>query len=58
VEGEHPHEARIDYSEAYYNDVYGFKSGKNELMPFPFGELQVNPFNADAGVGIKQNPGW
>ena len=57
-EGKHPHEAMIDYSEAYYNDTYGFKSGKNELMPFPFGEIQLNPRDEAKGVGIKQNPGW
>ncbi|MBR5659986.1 MAG: RagB/SusD family nutrient uptake outer membrane protein [Bacteroidales bacterium] len=57
-EGKHPHEAKIDYSDAYYNDEYGFKAGKNELMPFPLGELQLNPYDEAEGVGIKQNPGW
>ena len=34
-----------------YNTVYGFKTNKNELMPFPFEALQVNK-------SLKQNPGW
>lgn len=34
-----------------YNTVYGFKAGKNEVMPFPFSEVQKNE-------NIKQNPGW
>ena len=58
VDGEHPHEAQIDLSGAYYNTTYGFKAGKNEVMPFPFGELQLNPYNEETGEGLKQNPGW
>ena len=58
VEGSHPHEAKIDLSNAYYNKEYGFKANKNEVMPYPFGELQLNPYNEDEGVGLKQNPGW
>lgn len=53
-----PHSAQLDLSEAHYNTVYGFKTGKNELMPFPFGELQLNPWNEADGTGLKQNPGW
>lgn len=53
-----PHSAVIDLSNAYYNTSYGFKAGKNELMPFPFGELQLNPWDEETGTGIKQNPGW
>ena len=53
-----PHKAVIDLSEAYYNDVYGFKAGKNELMTYPLGEIQLNAFNEETGEGIKQNPGW
>ena len=30
---------------------YGYKTGKHELLPIPFQELQVNE-------NIKQNPGW
>ena len=58
VEGSHPHEAKIDLSNAYYNKEYGFKANKNEVMPYPFGELQLNPYNEAEGVGLKQNPGW
>ena len=53
-----PHSAVLDYSNAYYNDVYGFKAGKNEMMPFPFGEMQLNPYDEETGTGLKQNPGW
>ena len=53
-----PHSAQLDLSDAYYNQTYGFKTNKNELMPFPFGELQLNAWNEETGTGIKQNPGW
>lgn len=36
----------------------GFKTGKNELYPFPFDVLELNPWNAEKGEGLKQNPGW
>ena len=29
----------------------GFKAGKNELFPFPFNEMQLNP-------NLVQNPGY
>jgi hypothetical protein len=35
----------------YTNDTYGFKTGKNELLPFPEHEMGVNQ-------NLKQNPGW
>jgi SusD family. len=35
----------------YTNETYGFKAGKNELLPFPEHEMGVNQ-------NIKQNPGW
>lgn len=44
-----PHELYVTWDS--YNDVYGFKAGKNELMPFPRVEMNVNP-------NIVQNPGW
>ena len=53
-----PHEAVIDYSSAYYNTDYGFKAGKNEVMPYPLGEIQLNPWNEETQEGIKQNPNW
>ena len=50
--GTKPHKAVLNLADAYYNgNECGFKAGKNELMPYPFGELNVNP-------EIKQNPGW
>ena len=55
-EGVHPHEAKVVPQS--YNATYGFTAGKNELMPFPFGELQLNAFNEETGEGLKQNPGW
>lgn len=36
----------------------GFKTGKNELYPFPFDILELNPWNPEKGEGLKQNPGW
>ena len=36
----------------------GFKPGKNELYPLPFDVLELNPWDAENGVGLKQNPGW
>ena len=30
---------------------YGYKTGKHELLPIPFKEVQLNE-------NIKQNPGW
>lgn len=35
----------------YSNQTFGFKKGKNELLPFPEHEMNVNK-------NIKQNPGW
>lgn len=48
-EGNATHELYVKYSS--YNDVYGFKQGKNELMPYPYTERSINP-------NIVQNPGW
>ena len=48
------HEGYIDESDAdWCAKIYnvGFKSGKNELFPFPFVELQLNP-------NLTQNPGY
>lgn len=47
-----PHHAVLNEADAYYNGSNcGFKAGKNELMPYPFGELSINE-------NIEQNPGW
>jgi hypothetical protein len=35
----------------YTNSMYGFKTGKHELLPIPAKERAVNP-------NIDQNPGW
>ncbi len=35
----------------YTNETYGFKTGKNELLPFPEHEMGVNQ-------NLVQNPGW
>ena len=48
------HKGYIDESDAdWCAKLYsvGFKSGKNELMPFPFNEMQLNP-------NLVQNPGY
>lgn len=37
---------------------YGFKAGKNEVMPYPLGEMQLNSWDEETQTGIKQNPGW
>ena len=34
------------------NNNAGFKKGKNELLPIPMGEIEVN------GENVNQNPGW
>jgi hypothetical protein len=35
----------------YTNTVYGFKTGKHELLPIPGKEIALNP-------NIDQNPKW
>lgn len=35
----------------FTNTAYGWKAGRNEYLPIPANEIQVNP-------NIKQNPGW
>ena len=36
----------------------GFVKGKHELYPFPFDVVELNPWDEEKGVGLKQNPGW
>lgn len=43
------HHLRIVWNS--YNEVYGFKEKKHELMPYPYTALQLNS-------SLKQNPGW
>ena len=52
--GESKHRGYIDESDAdWCAKLYsvGFKAGKNELFPFPFNEMQLNP-------NLVQNPGY
>ncbi len=52
--GEAEHRGYIDESDAdWCSKLYnvGFKTGKSELFPFPFCEMQLNP-------NIVQNPGY
>jgi len=51
--GEAKHRGYIEEANAGWAKQYGtkFKAGKNELFPFPFCEIQVNP-------NIVQNPGY
>ena len=53
-----PHSAVPFISDRRESGDYGFKAGKNEWMPYPLGELQLNAYNEETGEGIKQNPGW
>jgi hypothetical protein len=53
-DGESEHRGYIDASDAdWCSKLYsvGFKSGKSELFPFPFNEMQLNP-------NLVQNPGY
>lgn len=43
------HDPYIEW--ASYNEEYGFKQHKHELMPYPIEATSVNP-------NLKQNPGW
>ena len=52
--GEAKHPGYVDASDAdWCAKIYsvGFKAGKNELFPFPFNEMQLNP-------NLVQNPGY
>lgn len=52
--GEAKHRGYVDTSDAdWCAKIYsvGFKAGKNELFPFPFNEMQLNP-------NLVQNPGY
>ena len=54
-----PHKAHIYFHDDGWGAAGGgFKAGKHELYPFPFDEIQLNPWNEATGEGIKQNPGW
>ncbi len=53
-----PHSAVPFISDTREAGDYGFVAGKNEYMPYPLGELQLNAYNEETGEGIRQNPGW
>ena len=54
-----PHQARIHMiNDGWADKGGGWKTGKHELLPFPFDVVQLNPWNEEKGEGLKQNPGW
>ena len=54
-----PHKARINFiDDGWAAKGGGWQSGKHELLPFPFDVIQLNPWDEEKGVGLKQNPGW
>ena len=54
-----PHKAVIYYhDDGWKAKGGGFVTGKHELYPFPFDVIQLNPWDEEKGVGLKQNPGW
>ena len=54
-----PHKARISMiDDGWAASGGGFQAGKHELYPFPFDVVQLNPWDEEKGVGLKQNPGW
>ena len=54
-----PHKARISMIDDGWAALGGgFQAGKHELLPFPFDVVQLNPWDEEKGVGLKQNPGW
>ena len=54
-----PHKARVSMiDDGWAASGGGFQAGKHELYPFPFDVVQLNPWDEEKGVGLKQNPGW
>ena len=54
-----PHKAHIYFhDDGWAASGGGFKAGKHELLPFPFDVVELNPWDEEKGVGLKQNPGW
>ncbi len=49
------HEGFVDWTGSNYNEAegkpWGFKVGRDELLPYPREEMDVNP-------NLEQNPGW
>ena len=54
-----PHRAIVLWDDdGYAARGGGFVPGKHELYPFPFDVVELNPWDEEKGVGLKQNPGW
>ena len=54
-----PHKAVIYFhDDGWAAKGGGWKSGKHELLPFPYDVITINPWNEEKGEGLKQNPGW
>ena len=54
-----PHKAHIYFhDDGWAAKGGGWKSNKHELLPFPYDVIVINPWNAETGEGLKQNPGW
>ena len=54
-----PHKAVINYvDDGWAAKGAGFQPGKHELYPFPFDIIELNRWDEEKGVGLKQNPGW
>ena len=54
-----PHKAVINYvDDGWAAKGAGFQPGKHELHPFPFDIIELNRWDEEKGVGLKQNPGW
>ena len=54
-----PHKAHIYFhDDGWAKSGGGFQAGKHELLPFPFDVVELNPWDEEKGVGLKQNPGW
>ena len=54
-----PHKAIVMWADDGYGAKGGgFVPGKHELYPFPFDVVELNPWDEEKGIGLKQNPGW
>ena len=54
-----PHKARIHFiDDGWAAKGGGWKTGKHELLPFPYDVIIINEWNEETGEGLKQNPGW
>ena len=54
-----PHKAHIYFhDDGWAAKGGGYKTGKHDVLPFPFDVISINPWNEETGEGLKQNPGW